>query len=402
MHDICQPLVYRSLKLIRSKGQGQSSLQVILRSLLSPGGETLGTYVRSLHVQLDDDYTEHTHPSPHDLALFAATATPLELSQALATQAGQLGLLLHRIPRLQVLTLTTPALSTDLFSQYIDAHGTPLALKSHPLCLQHLHKFQCLNGRVSTKALLILLQLPSIRKLAVRLTLEPSTPLHTIEAAAGTSHVTSLQFTSTNITSAVLTHILQIPIALTEFSFTAREPYSIFPISRFGALLQPLRNTLQHLHIDLSTVVPQIAGHQHSSHFRLGSFRDWAALQTVRCSLSILLGRGMVRGALRLADLLPLGLQELDIQGDKYWSVDEEVDRLIELLQEGDTVMSGLKRLAVGRGRQGLRSKNRLTVACEIAGVELVDNGKGRGERAVVRRRTFSRRTCDMSGRRNG
>lgn len=400
MHALCQPLLYRSLSLINSRRPGPpSSLKVILRSLLSPGGEKLATYVRSLHVQMDGDNTEPTPQCPNDLALFTGAASLLGLTKSLASQAGQVELLLHLLRRLHILSITTSNNSTDLFSHLIYTNDTTLASMPHPSCLHHLREFQCLDGGVSPKALLVLLQLPGIRKIAVHLTEEPLIPLHPIEAAAGTSPVTSLRFTSGYMNPGLLEHIFKIPIALTDLSFTAQNSYSIFPISRFGDHLQSLRGTLQHLHVDLSVVVPRIATHQPPSLFRLGSFRDWPALQTVRCSLSILLGRGMVPGRLRLSDVLPPGLRELDIQGDKFWSVEEEADRLIELLREEAVVISGMVKLAVGRGREGLRSKDRLLVACEATGVELVDNGKGRGVTVVVRhrpRRTLMR-ACGRS-----
>lgn len=41
-----------------------------------------------------------------------------------------------------------------------------------------------------------------------------------------------------------------------------------------------------------------------------------------------------MRDGLKLVDVLPLGIRELDIQGDLFWSAEEEVDLLVEFLRE--------------------------------------------------------------------
>lgn len=106
-----------------------------------------------------------------------------------------------------------------------------------------------------------------------------------------------------------------------------------------------------------------------------------------------------MRDGVPLVEALPLGLKELDIKGDRFWTVEEEVDVLVEYLRE--EAAAGMEKLAVGRLRGGLRWKDRLVVACRVAGVRLVDNGGGRGGRvADCRRRPQSYRGCCVRVRR--
>lgn len=394
MHTVSQPLLYKSLSLTNSQTTGTSSLETILRSLLSPGGETLATYIRTLHVQMDADDNETAIQCPKNLILFTAAASNLGLTQSLASEAGQLVLLLHLVRHLQVLTLTSLDNNTDVFSQLIVTHDTSLGPRTLPLPLRNLREFKCTKGGVNAESLLTLLQLPCIRKVDVHLTDDTNMPLDLIEAAAGTSPVTTLRFAPADIPPPLLERILKIPTALSHFSYTTRSN-TVLPLSRFGQTLQPLRQTLQHLEIDLSGVT-QPANMQHNpSLFLPGSFWDWPALQTVTCALWTLLGRQVVSDGLRLADVLPVGIRELDIRGDRFWTLEQEVGRLVELLGVKDVAMPGLVKLAVGL-KGSLRSKETLRVACEAAGVELVDNGKGRGANPVV----LVRRTCCIKIRR--
>lgn len=386
MHAVSQPFLYKSLSLTCSDRPGPSSLHIFLQMLLSPDGDMIATYVRSLHVQLDHEETKLTPERAYDLVDFNADVASVGLTHSPASHTGQLLLLLHPLRDLHVLNVSSLDDSTDLFSQVIDAPISTLATGPHPLILQYLREFRCSNGSVSPNALLAILQLPCIRKVDVHLTEKPGAPLPTIQASAGSSPVTSLRITSSKMTQPLLQCILTATATLTEFSFSARYPYHVFAISRFGHALQSLKATLQHLDVDLSGVVQMMASHEHGRLFRFGSFCDWPALQIMRCELSTLLGGVVLRNGRRLVDVLPPGLRELDIQGNRFWSVEQEVDLLVEFLQE-DTVVVEMVKLAVGHGRTGLRSMNKLLVACEAAGVELVDNGNGRGESAVSRER---------------
>lgn len=110
-------------------------------------------------------------------------------------------------------------------------------------------------------------------------------------------------------------------------------------------------------------------------------------------SLSLLLGRG--DDAPQLADVLPGGLRELDIQRDRFWSVPREVDALVQFVRGGAEV----RVLAVGIGRVGMRSMRGLVGACRDRGVMLVDNGTaGGGSEMVDRRRVRVMMTCCQRG----
>lgn len=110
---------------------------------------------------------------------------------------------------------------------------------------------------------------------------------------------------------------------------------------------------------------------------RIGSLREWSALQSLRCPLMALIGRAPIPDGLnppRLSDILPSGLSVLRVDADLHWSSEEVVDQVVRLLEEGE--ISALKHVGVGTGRdRGILDvgvKERLRLACEQSHVQLM------------------------------
>lgn len=393
MHTISQPLVYKAPILTCSEGETTPSpLQIFLRTLLSPGGETLATYIRSLHMKWqtwtrrddDDDGNDNgngdgdpepTRESPNDLALLFAAATPLGLHQYLEVQEAQLVLLLHLLPRLHILHFTPVYGSDALFSEFMGDHLPTDAL---PLGLRQLREFHCFShntdGGVSPETLLTILGLPCIQKIHVHIIDGSTIDIDTAEVAAATSTVTNLIFVEADQSQRSLECILKIPAALTHFGYSTKRQHPGFHMEN---ALQPLRHSLQHLHLGFAGVALSI-----------GSLRNWPALRTVRCSLTALLGKGLQNNLPRLADMLPVGLRELEILRDRHWSVAAEVNQEVDLLREKQSVVPGLVTLAVVISPSYMirdaQHQDTLRRACQAAAVALVDI-KSRGGNIRIR-----------------
>lgn len=392
MHVISRPLVYIAPILIcREHATSPSPLQIFLRTLLSPGGETLATYIRSLHMKWqtwsicdddDDEYDdgeedengndtvndtgdpEPAHESPNDLALLFAAAIPLGLHQYLEAQEAQLVLLLHLLPRLHVLHFTPVYGSDALFSEFMKDHLPNDAL---PIGLRQLREFHCFshntNGGVNPETLLTIFSLPCIQKIHVLIIDGSTIDVDAAENAAATSTVTNLTLVEADQTQQSLECILKIPVALTYFGYSTKRQHPGF---HMGNALQPLQHSLQHLHLEFASTASSI-----------GSLRDWLALRTLRCSLTPLLGKGLESNLPRLADMLPVGLLELEILRDRHWSVAAEANQAIDLLREKQSVVTGLVTLAVvispSYMMRETQHQDALRSECEAAAVALVD-----------------------------
>lgn len=103
----------------------------------------------------------------------------------------------------------------------------------------------------------------------------------------------------------------------------------------------------------------------------------------------LLLGRGLRADTPSLADVLPAGLRELEILRDRYWTVAEEVDQVVELLARKEAMVPVLEKLGMQMttGRV-MRSQDTLRGACVGAAVALVNTSlspvkKRRGVRTI-------------------
>lgn len=372
MCTISQSLLYKAPTLINNVDWAMpSSLLLLLRILLSPGGEKLATYVRSLHVKWDDCARPESRfqlslDSPSAAALLVDAGTRLGLDQSLTSQMGQLVLLLHLLPRLTVLDIAPPGGADRVFSEFLQAHSGALSTETLPLGLRQLREFRfssdCQMGSVSPRALLTILNLPCIRRVDIRID-NSCFPFLAAEAAAATSTVTHLRLFAMSLQMPALGYILKIPTALTHFSYCTCTPDHDRYIMQ--ALL-PLQVSLQHLHIEW-------VGVQHP----IGSLRSWPALRTVSCSLAALLGRDHNQDSPRLTDVLPASLRDLVIMREYYSDEKAVADQLVELVRQKKVIVPRLETLVVPLSDPQMWPDgyviHTLRDSCEDAAVELVD-----------------------------
>lgn len=137
--------------------------------------------------------------------------------------------------------------------------------------------------------------------------------------------------------------------------------------------LEPLRNTLQHLHVDFDTErEPDI---EDGLTFVGGSLRTWPVLRTLSCGLMTLLGKRDEVDTLRLVTVLPPSLRELEILKDHYWTYVEAMTQAVELVGQMEKVVPKLECLAVvQRWDSEGDLEERLTLLCADAGVRYEDD----------------------------
>lgn len=396
MNAISQPQLYNAPDLSLHGYDFASPIPILLRTLLSPSGKILASFVRSLYVQWggwgvwwtppfygpdgeDDASSEHRRQQESDRALFAPTVTRIGLHPHCNAPDAQVMLLLHHLPHLQTLHITAYDNHGPVFSHFLsDPSIRPDKL---PLGLQQLREFRCSvpenHGGLSPDTLLILLRLQHIRKIDVHISGRSTIDFDTIDIAPASSGVTELRFTQTTLSQEYLAFILKIPTALEYFSYSGNRNDPAFDL---GYILKPLQMSLKHLDLQYVGATKPI-----------GSLRDWPALRIVRCSLTVLLGKGLQtntlpitdvtqKGTLRLTDVLPSGLREFEIHRERYcWSVAAEVNETVELMRQKMEVLPALETLVVAISPAHMTSDVRyqtiLKVACQDAGVELVDGG---------------------------
>lgn len=395
MNAVSQPQLYNAPDLSFDHGS-TSPIPILLRTLLSPSGKILASFVRSLYVQWgewglwwtplandpDDDgdaSSERRRQQESDTALLTAAATRIGLHANLNAPDSQVILLLHHLPRLHTLRIGAYDNHSTLFSGFIA--GPSIRPDNVPLGLQQLREFRCSApenlGSLNPDTILTLLRLQHIRKIDVHISGRSTIDFDTIDIAPASSAVTELRFTQTTLSQEHLAFILKIPAALEYFSYCGD---THGPALDIGYALQPLQMSLKHLNLhDVRATKP------------IGSLRDWPALRTVRCSLTVLLGKElqtntlrftdvMQKGTLSLTDVLPSGLREFEIHRERwYWSVAAEVNETVELVRQKMAVLPALETLVVAisptNRTSDLRYHAKLKVACQDAGVELVDGG---------------------------
>lgn len=175
--------------------------------------------------------------------------------------------------------------------------------------------------------------------------------------------------------------ILTIPREPTRFSYTHH------PLDRkligpaFGHPLQrSVGHSLQRLRLNRGTGV----GWGHDSQdtnlgtfFTIWSLAKWRVWNSVKCSLTPLLGRGPGQTQIRLVDVLGRVLCEVEIEKDRYWSTGEMVDAVTEMVQTREGRLEQLGVFTVPMEAEELSVK-RLQVACEAPGVRMtVDESFG-------------------------
>lgn len=376
MHAISRELLYRSPCLApgtNPQSTSTPSLEIFLSTILRPGNETLATVVRSLFVEWDN----LTRTPPTDISFLAAAASQIDFQYPLVSQAAQLTLLLHFLPRLTALELSPAPSRGCAFGRFMESHNDILPPLPHklPLALQSLREFRCFQSNlptgfgISPKAILMLLMLPRIHSIDIHAFYHGRYPHRGLEAAAGCSPVSKLRLTTVTLSGTSLKLMLAVPLALTRFSYSAHHQ---FDLKRFIQSLAPLQHTLQFLHLDIVGVQDPDSSddedpYDYHEPYDAGTFCEWPVLRSLSCPLTALLGRQPERAVMRLVEVLPTCLCEFEILPDVYWRGPELVIQIEDLMAQKEAVLPALQRLAINPSEW-----NKVVVECKEAGVELV------------------------------
>lgn len=372
-HDVSQPLLYKAPCLARIPIGAGSSLGTFLRTLLAPGCEALGSYVRSLSLELDDTAPVTEYPADSNVRI-SAIASKLSITNPLETQGPHLMILLDLLPRLHSLYISPP--NVRFFEA---AAALPRGLRS----LREIHYVRTDTiDFVKANRILMPMALPSIRSIVVPSIIGYNLPRQRMEAAVATSPITHLRISHAKIRSGLhyahgdlyapsLHYILRVPIALTHFSYSAVSDANLI-LSDFMTTLSLLRPSLQYLHLDFCGLAG-VPSAEHLQPYTAGSLREWPVLRTLSCALMPLLGNRPGDCSSRLMDVLPPGLRELEILRDCRWEVAEAVEHIVEMLAQKTWAVPCLEKVAVvmpcGKSQEAI---DELTDACEAVGVSFV------------------------------
>lgn len=372
LYSIAQPLLYKEPVLHR-RNSYPSSLRHFLRTLLTPACETLGTHVRRLTLSwrfegavLDD----------RDHGLFIAAVSRFGLHDRLLSSELLVMLVLHLLPHLQFLHLLPPGNSTWFYRKFIEPHYSLWPSAITPVALQSLREFKSDRPTLlGPKALLVLLRLPRIRTVTAAVCGDIELQLPKTYAVAGAntaiSTVTALTLPFARMPLTSFSRILQIPVALTYFSYrTLQTDGDAFDLQIFWLALRPLRGSLQTLVLNFAPLVRTRTDEDSATTTEMHSLREWHALRNLSCSLLPLLGRGPREPALwHLADVLPAGIRNLEVLRDRYWSTVEAVHEIVVLLEQKEVVVPRLESVVVDQSSLVCELEEQLEAACTAAGV---------------------------------
>lgn len=302
--DISQPLLYKAPRLRKPPASATNvvtrpSFQIWFQTLLTPGREPLASPVRSVHLELDT-IQRWDYPS-NLIQLITTTASNLGIRNPLDSAGAQFMLLLDLLPRLKVLRYT-PANGHSSITGFLESAITTGKL---PRGLRSLREIDCshlgTSADVEPRRFRLVLQLPSIHSIKVRSVGNHHISTSGMDAAVATSVVKRITILNGEMSSFVLSQILNLPIALTHFSDSAMADGS-FDLRCFMNSLSPLRASLQSLHLDFGELRITSSDEQEELmlSYNEGSLRDWPKLHILRCSLTPLLGKAWRTGSRRL------------------------------------------------------------------------------------------------------
>lgn len=378
-HAISQPLLYRAPVLITNP-RTQDTLEIFLNSLLTPGREWLAYHVQSLTLQL-----YRPRAGVGVTPEIATVASRLMINwQPLTAQYTYLVILLNLLPRLRTIDFSPPH-SNRGFDQFLRETRLAPPITFHPeglpIALQSLREFRCIqrdnSHGLTAVALIAFMNLPSIRIIEIHLDTADNSYLSTCTGNPS-SNVTDLRLSYEGAIFWSFQTILKIPRALERFSCTVTSDEGYF-LPTLKNSLEPLRNSLQSLRLDFTEVTETYNSEDEDEDDLVAHvikpLRDWPVLRTVMTSLMPLLGMGLWPDSPRLVDVLPVGIRELEILSDHYWSPVETVREVLEMLGEKMVMVPALEKLAVLTAeRLKPEARERLRVACDAAGVTLVED----------------------------
>lgn len=352
-NHIAERFLYRKVWLSRPNLKVMAITSFLRAVLVRPA---LARNVRLLSLgrcSEDGDYgSDSCLPTAQDSSLFSEASNRLELQTLLWTEGAQVFLLLHLLPNLQHLTVA----GCRILNTFLD-DSLAVSVESFPAGLKSLHVFHdAWDGEpadMTPTMVLALMRLPSIRKIITDMepayhTNDPGTVDKLISPPEyrGSSSVTTLSFQYGNFHTSLLSTILQVPRALTHFSYADHDDCPAFDLTMFREALIHLRPTLQYLYLGwIRALEIGESGEDDEKPHTIGSLRDWPALRTVHCGLVALVGKPAVATS-RLADVVPAVIRELGIDrvddvwfmGEVYneeeqWTVSDMTDHLVELLE---------------------------------------------------------------------
>lgn len=278
-------------------------------------------------------------------------------------------LLLHLIPDVRELIIYTDTPVLILFLE------STLTTPIEQLPLTRLVSFECAvytqHSPVSLPALVALMRLPSLRRIAADMTSQ-QTAIPCMDDLIGQCATTHLTLHFGNTRTSVLARILALPSALEHFAYADDEQYL------YDADRTPLRDALGALRPSLRVLELHHVFALYRGADRVGSLADWPALVRVECSMSGLLGPAD-RATERLVDVLPVGIVEIEIwrvegRADMgEWGVAEMVEQLEEVLRRRRIAVLVVRRGAMGGRRRKAwvnmtpeEVKRRLEAAAEV------------------------------------
>ncbi|KAL0631510.1 hypothetical protein Q9L58_009618 [Maublancomyces gigas] len=388
---IAECLMYKSVRLYRPKSR-RSRITPLLRTLLNR--PTLARHVQLLRlgwgwtVVRDPDSTPQTR---QDNTLFSLASNRLGLPQPRWAEEVHAFLLLHILPNLQTLSMN----GCGYLRERIECSLTT-PVEDLPAGLKSLRIFRDVGDgpvRATPTMLLALMRLPCIRKITSEMHLNydhtySTKALSKILSSAeyrGRSTIQNLSFRNGCFLACLLEGILQVPRALTYFSYEGFIHLDTTQTATFRAALRHLRPTLQYLRLgwvyELDGGPPD--GDDEES-YTIGSLRDWPALRTVDCGLLALVGKAPVARS-RLVDVLPRVIRQLKVhqmhdlpecweylEEIMQWTVSDVTDQIVELLERREECgLQELVELTVClRERDAvMETEARLEAACDAASV---------------------------------
>lgn len=373
LHAITEPILYNVASLTYDK-VSPSPIRIFLGTILAR--PELAKYVQALTLRWATKESEDG-PGDSDMSLVTTAGMEVNLQYQLESPTAQALLLLHLLPNLERLDAIVPEDCSTIFDEFI-SENCPHPHDNLPAGFKFLREIH-LNwsdpeAPVTPAAFLAIFELPSLQKLTVQLVGDiDEIESYDFDSTTGTSLVTHLSFGCDSCQRSSIARILEFPRALTHFSFQ----YSLaspapFNAPEFGEALVAVRDTLQHLKLELCDA-SEFDNDNNDETLTIGSLRDWPELRSVKCALTPLLGNG-TDAPTSLAQVLPRVIVEFVAMVDENWTVEDVADQVEALLNEKGEY--GLDRLAViavvGEGVEAI--KVRLEAVCEAAGVLLMSS----------------------------
>lgn len=256
---IAEPFLYAS---ISGKCTTQTWITPLLRTILAR--PVLGRHVRVLHFNWYSSAVIDSHSSDH--TLFSTAARRLGLSDRPWREDAQARLLLHFVPNLQDLK----ADGSPLLYEFLQSGPTSQLLPS-------LRRFVEVGFTSTVTLLAAVMQFPSIREITVHTWSagqDASQP--SLIPFRGKSPVTHMSLIYGNTTNFMLNEILQVPRALTHFTYG--DSLEFIHFEKKPLFSPPYAICAR----PFGSWVLALEGNQ-ANERTIGSLYDWPALKTVKC-----------------------------------------------------------------------------------------------------------------------